>query len=127
MARALWPQPLTIRVKPQRKLPSKVLKQLGGAKSKIGVRVPADPLMREIVSRAGRPLLASSANRERKTGDHSPAQVRRNFGATVDLFVDRGDLQPGPLSTVIDVKKGQLVVERAGAISEDTLRKLAAG
>ncbi len=123
-ARKVWPLPLTIRVKPSDDLPGKVRKQLGGAKSKIGVRIPSDPLMREVVDRVGRPLLVSSANRDRKSGAQSPAQVRKTFGATVDLFVDRGDLQPGITSTVIDVRDGELVVEREGTVDEKTLREL---
>ena len=123
MARELWPQPLTIRVQPHSGLPSKVLKQLGGTKSKIGVRIPGDPLARTIVSIMGKPLLVSSANRERKAGDSSPAQVRKTFGGRVDVFVDKGDLKPEPLSTVIDVVDGKVVVERPGAISEQTLAR----
>jgi len=126
VARTVWPMPLTIRVKPSDGLPRKVLKQLGGAKSKIGVRIPSDPLMRAVVDRVGRPLLVSSANRDRKSGAQSPAQVRKTFGATVDLFVDRGDLQPGIISTVIDVRDGELVVEREGSLSEAALRELLA-
>lgn len=123
-ARKVWPLPLTIRVKPSDELPGKVRKQLGGAKSKIGVRIPSDPLMREVVDRVGKPLLVSSANRDRKSGAQSPAQVRKTFGATVDLFVDRGDLQPGITSTVIDVRDGELIVEREGTVDEKTLREL---
>lgn len=126
IARKVWPMPLTIRVKPSADLPSKVLKQLGGAKSKIGVRIPSDPLMRAVVDRVGRPLLVSSANRDRKSGAQSPAQVRKTFNATIDLFVDRGDLQPGLTSTVIDVRDGELVVEREGTLSEEALRELMA-
>jgi tRNA A37 threonylcarbamoyladenosine synthetase subunit TsaC/SUA5/YrdC len=34
----LWPRPITIRVKPSYNLPSKVLKQLGGKKIRLGLR-----------------------------------------------------------------------------------------
>jgi L-threonylcarbamoyladenylate synthase len=124
VARQLWPGPLTIRVALTSDLPDKVRKLLGGGKGRIGVRVPADPLLRQILRSCGRPLLVSSANRERKTGDSSPAQVRKNFATTVDLFLDRGDLTPGPRSTVIDIRDGELVVERAGLVTEERLREL---
>lgn len=118
LGRALWPQPLTIRVVPSSQLPKKVLKQLGGAKSRIGVRIPSDPLVRAVVASAGAPLLVSSANRERKSGASSPAQVRKNFGNQVDVFVDMGDLSPEPSSTVVDIKDGKVLVERAGVVTE---------
>jgi len=116
LARALWPKPLTVRVKPHPDLPSKVLKQLGGSKSKIGVRVPADAFICALVKRVDRPLLVSSANKEDKSGDGSPAQVRKSFSAHVDLFVDRGDLAPELPSTVVEVHDGQVIVDRAGSI-----------
>ena len=123
IARAHWPGPLTVRVKPHEDLPGKVRKQLGGKKSKIGVRIPADPLLRSLAECVGRPLLVSSANREKKSGESSPAQVRKTFAARVDVFVDHGDLSPEPTSTVIDIKNGEIVVERAGAISKETLER----
>jgi L-threonylcarbamoyladenylate synthase len=126
LARALWPQPLTIRVTPHPDLPAEVLKQLGRSKSRIGVRIPGDELVRSLVRTVDRPLLVSSANKEKKAGDSSPAQVRRSFAGHVDLFVDQGDLSPEPLSTVIDVKNGKVVIERAGAISAARLDELAA-
>lgn len=116
-----WPGPLTIRVRPRGDLSPKVIKQLGGKKSRVGVRVPDDPLLRAIVERTRRPILVSSANRPKKAGDSSPAQVRKNFGRRVDLFVDGGDLKPEPSSTVIDIVDDAIVVERAGSIDVDTL------
>jgi L-threonylcarbamoyladenylate synthase len=127
LARALWPQPLTIRVKPNPELPSKVLKQLGGSKSRIGVRVPADPFIRALLTEVGRPLLVSSANKEAKAGDGSPAQVRTSFSAHVDLFVDRGDLAPEPRSTVVEVHEGTVAVERVGAVGAEAIEQAARG
>jgi L-threonylcarbamoyladenylate synthase len=121
LGRALWPKPLTIRVRPSPELPSKVLKQLGGAKGKVGVRIPSEDLVCAVAARLGRPLLASSANKEARAGDGSPAQVRKSFAPHVDLFVDRGDLQPGPTSTVVEIQDGKVEVERAGAISSEEL------
>ncbi len=126
LASQLWPQPLTVRVQLHPDLPRKIAKQLGGKKAKVGVRIPADPLARDVASKVGRPLLVSSANRERKHGESSPAQIRRTFGARVDLFVDRGDLPPAPASTVIAIVDDALSIERAGAIEAETLHKLVA-
>ena len=102
-------------------------KQLGGKKAKIGVRVAADQLLAGIIGVARRPLLVSSANREKKGGDTSPAQVRKNFAGVVQLFFDQGDLPAEPASTVIDVVNGEIVIERAGAIDPAELHRLAAG
>ncbi|MBI4700116.1 MAG: Sua5/YciO/YrdC/YwlC family protein [Deltaproteobacteria bacterium] len=107
LARALWPQPLTIRVRPSAELPGKVVRQLGGAKSKLGVRVPSEPWLRAVVTLVDRPLLVSSANKQARAGESSAAQVRRSFGSSVALLVDRGDvvtdgceIVPGPIGPV---------------------------
>jgi len=117
LAEAHWPGPLTIRVSPGGELTSKVVKQLGGRKAKVGVRVPNDPWMQGLLEQVGVPLLVSSANRPRKAGESSPAQVRRTFGRWLDLFVDAGDLEPGPSSTVVQVDGDAVTVERPGAIA----------
>lgn len=126
IARQLWPRPLTIRVPPSPELPRKVLRQLG-KKARLGVRIPSDPLARAVVAAAGRPLLVSSANKERKAGARSPAQVRRTFAARVAVFIDQGDLKPGPPSTVIEVAKGKLLIKRQGAVTEELLRDVSDG
>ena len=122
LADALWPGPLTIRVKLHDQWPKKIIKHLGGKKAQVGVRVPEDDLVRAVVRKVGGPLLVSSANRQKKSGDSSPAQVRKTFAARVDIFVDSGDIHKDTVSTVIDIVKGELSVVRTGNIDEQTLR-----
>ncbi len=116
-----WPGPLTLRVDLSSALPSKIVKQLGKKKSRVGVRVPQSDLAHRIVAHAGVPLLVSSANRERRHGESSPAQVSRTFGARVAMFFDVGDLKPGDPSTVIEVVDGAIKVLRPGSIPESAL------
>ena len=63
-------------------------------------------------------LIFTAANKQKKQGAGSPAQVRKNFARHVDLFVDAGDLAPADPSTVIDFQDGQFEVTRAGALSD---------
>jgi L-threonylcarbamoyladenylate synthase len=124
VARAFWPQPLTVLVDPHPSLPSVIGKQLAAAHGKIGVRVPSEPLVIEAITAFGRPLLVSSANKEKKHGETSPAQVRKNFVSRVALFIDKGDLAAEPLSTIIEVVDDKIVVTRQGAVSADAIQKL---
>ena len=113
----LWPAPLTILFDASGALPVKVRKQLGSAK--IGVRVPEDAMARELMKHLSGPLLVSSANREHKHGEQSPAQVRKNFANQVDLFIDAGDLPASSHSTVVDVDGGgEVKVTRQGVLEE---------
>lgn len=113
-----WPGSLTILFEPHGNLPAKVVKQLARANGHIGVRIPDDPIARAIVESFGGPLLISSANREKKAGDGSPAQVRKNFVHRVDLFIDAGDLAPQPPSTVVAVHSDTVQVTREGSITD---------
>jgi len=122
LATQFWPGPLTILFEAHPDLPRKVKKQLTAGKKKIGVRVPDDELLSAIVNAFGRPIVVSSANRERKAGADSPAQVRKNFGRQIDLFVDAGDLQGRSSSTVVDIDAGELRMIRPGAIDVSVIQ-----
>ena len=116
IADKLWPQPVTIRVKASSELPHKVLKQLGGKKARLGVRTPASELAQEVVKAIGTPLLVSSANRQKKSGESSAAQVSRTFAPHIDLFINCGDLRPEKPSTIITVENDAVLIERLGAV-----------
>ena len=69
-----------------------------------------------------KPILVSSANLARKQGANSAQQVRKNFGRTVQLMVDAGDLKKVVKSTLVDVTNGNPAVVRAGAIPEEAIQ-----
>ena len=71
--------------------------------------------------------MVSSANLAKKKGANSIAQVKKNFGRTVDLIVDAGDLPQNPASTLVDVSNGAVSIIRAGAIGEDLIMGALAG
>jgi L-threonylcarbamoyladenylate synthase len=127
IAETLWPQPITIRLSPSSELPSKVRKQLGGKKVRLGVRAPEDELAREIVKKVGSPILVSSANRQKKAGESSPAQVSKTFGPHIDLFFNQGDLRPETPSTIIKIEDDAVVIERQGAVDATTIENCALG
>ena len=122
---AFWPGPLTIQFEANPDLPRKVIKQLTRANGHIGVRIPDDPVAMAMVEAFGGPLLVSSANKEKKAGDSSPAQIRKNFVHRVDLFVEAGDLVTEAPSTVVNIDSGTPKVIRPGAISEEQLLAVA--
>ena len=126
LAQKVWPGPVTILFEASPKLPRRVVKHLLAGRTKIGVRIPEDPFVLEVIRTFGGPVLVSSANREKKNGSRSPAQVRKNFFGRVDLFLDAGDLAVQPASTIVDFHQGEPVITRAGAISGDQIQTLCA-
>ena len=122
LAESFWPGPLTIMFEPKA-LSKKLTKQITTKSGKIGLRVPNDALTQQILARCKRPLLISSANREKKGGESSPAQVKKNFGNNVAIFVDAGDLVGAQKSTVIDPTDGDFSVTREGFVTEEEIRE----
>ena len=122
MAKALWPGPLTILFEPSDELPRKITKQVAKANGHIGVRIPQDDMILSILEAFGGPVLVSSANKEKRGGETSPAQVRKNFVSKVAVFLDAGDLQGTPASTVVEVDNGEWSITRQGEITADNLQ-----
>jgi len=122
----LWPQPLTLVLPPSAALPAKVRSMLTRATGKLGIRVPDDPLASAILAAFGGPLLLSSANLEQKPGASSAAAVRQRFAGSVDIWVDAGDVRPGPPSTVVEVTEQAWKVLRDGSIPLAELERAAA-
>ncbi|MDD5309258.1 MAG: L-threonylcarbamoyladenylate synthase [Deltaproteobacteria bacterium] len=118
LMRRYWPGPVTLLFEPNEAIDPKVRKPLTKAKGWIGVRLPDDEVPSNVVKAFGRPLLVSSANLATKHGASSVAQVRKNFGRTVDLLIDAGDLAEKAKSTLVDVSNGGASVVRAGAVNE---------
>jgi len=124
LAEMMWPGPLTLLVPTQKSLPKKITKQIAGGKgNQVGVRVPETDWLAQVVRELGRPVIVSSANREKKGGDTSPAQIRKNFGRELDYFIEDGELVEEPSSTVVEVNNGVVRVVRAGAIDEDFIQE----
>ena len=118
---AFWPGPLTLLFKPSEALPKELRKALSKGRKKIGVRVPADRIVSEILRLSQTPLLVSSANVASKKGARSVAQVKMNFGRWLDIFIDAGDLTPYEPSTLVDFKNDAIHIIREGMISEDDI------
>lgn len=122
-----WPGPVTLLFKANDDLHPKVKKALTKAKGWLGVRVPEDDLTLAILKNFKRPVIVSSANLAKKAGANSVAQVKKNFGRTVDLLLEKGDIAPGSNSTLVDVSSGEVSVIRAGAVAEEEILSALAG
>ena len=127
LMRRFWPGPVTLLFKANDDLHPKVRKPLTKAKGWLGVRIPDDDLSRAVLAAFGRPVLVSSANLASKQGARSVAQVKKNFGRTVDLLVDAGDVPESTNSTLVDVSNGTVAVIRAGAVTEQHIREALVG
>jgi L-threonylcarbamoyladenylate synthase len=111
LAALYWPGPLTL-----------VLDRPGGGT--VGVRVPAGPVVREILVAYGEPLYATSAN---LSGEPAPKElegVDPRVSEAVDLIV-KGEPGSGEASAVVDLSGGRVRLLRATVdLTEETLSHL---
>ena len=114
-----WPGDLTLLFDAHNNIPKKVRKNL--SLSQIGVRIPRDPCMSQLVEAFGGPLLVTSANKAKKVGAHSEAQIRKNFSQWLDILVSAGDVKTQKPSTIVDVRGAAPTLRREGAIEFDQI------
>ncbi len=114
LASKFWPGPLTILLRPKKKLPKKII----GPGNLVGVRVPGDKWLRELLVKLEVPLTATSANLAGKPTPYSSSDVRKFMKqAKLNYLVDAGRLPRRPASTVVRWQQGKLKVLRPGAIA----------
>ncbi|HUJ24027.1 MAG TPA: L-threonylcarbamoyladenylate synthase [Bryobacteraceae bacterium] len=113
LAMEFWPGPLTLVLPKRECIPGIVTAGL----PTVGVRVPANDAALALLSEAGVPIAAPSANRFTELSPTTAGHVRKSLGADVDLIVDGGPTQVGIESTVISLAGPKPRLLRPGMIS----------
>ncbi|BCW94453.1 MAG: hypothetical protein KatS3mg007_2347 [Thermoanaerobaculum sp.] len=103
--REVWPAPLTVVFPARQPLP--------GSGATVAVRVPAMPLLRELLAEVG-PLTATSANASGQAPARTVAELGELAGK-VDLVLDGGSTPGGLPSTLLDATAVPARVVRPGA------------
>ena len=113
-----WPGGLTIVIEAKDLLP--VLTAGGHT---VGVRIPDNPILLQILQAFGGPTAITSANLSGETPATSPEEIGSELASRIDMIVDGGET-PGPIpSTVYDISVSPPLIRRHGVISEETLTK----
>jgi L-threonylcarbamoyladenylate synthase len=107
-----WPGPLTLVLPGADWLPDEVK----GAGPTVAVRVPADPMLREILKEMRSTLAAPSANLPNRPPAATAKEVGRLFGEAVGLVLDGGEVQGGVPSTIVDCTRPAAEILREGAV-----------
>jgi L-threonylcarbamoyladenylate synthase len=111
LADLYWPGPLTL-----------VLDRASGGT--VGVRVPAGPVVRELLDAYGKPLYATSANLSGEPAPKGLEEVDPRVSEAVDLIVE-GQVGSGEASAVVDLSGGRVRLLRATEnLPEERLAKL---
>ena len=118
VAARFWPGPLTLVGQARDDLPY----ELTAGSGTIGVRLPNDENVRDLIRACGGALTGTSAN----LSGHAPARtakdVEAQFPTGVDLVIDGGEVEVTKPSTVLDLSTGKARLIREGAITREALR-----
>ncbi len=117
LAEAFWPGPLTMVLPRAATVPDAITS--GGPT--VGVRCPSHPVAAAIITAAGAPIAAPSANRFGRISPTSAAHVADELGGRIDLIVDAGRSEHGLESTVVTIDGDEVVILRHGAITREAL------
>jgi tRNA threonylcarbamoyl adenosine modification protein (Sua5/YciO/YrdC/YwlC family) len=119
LARKFWPGPLTIIVKASARLPLKVTANTGN----VALRVPSAKIPLAVITAAGIPITATSANLSGESECTSAEAVRDQLQDRVSIIVDGGPSPREVASTIVDLTDSEKrwYVLREGAISSQEI------
>ena len=102
----LWPGPLTV-----------IVPGFDGCST--ALRVPDDDRLQDLLFALNKPLYSTSVNKSACESLYKSDDIEREFGSTVDLFVNEGNMEGGMPSTIIDVSEKPYKLVREGACYVD--------
>ncbi len=109
-----WPRPVSV-VVPM--IDDKLMYLHGGAMS-LPVRIPNPSGLLNLLIKTG-PLITTSANRPNNKSANTIQEAIDIFGFGIDFYVDGGNLENRPASTIIRVIDDEIEVLREGAVKID--------
>lgn len=121
LMKRFWPGPLTLVLPKSTIVPDIVTAGLGT----VAVRVPANPDALALITAAGCPIAAPSANRFGRLSPTTAAHVKQQLGTGPDIILDGGQTRIGVESTIITFSKDRPVLLRPGGLPLEEIEKVA--
>lgn len=118
-----WPGPLTIIFRKSAAVSSVVTAGL----DTVAVRMPSHPVALALITMAGLPIAAPSANSSGKPSPTSARHVIDDLMGRVDVIIDAGDTDIGLESTVLNMSSYPPEILRPGGVTIEELRKVLRG
>ena len=112
LAEKFWPGPLTIVVRKSALVPDIVT---GGGPT-VALRCPNHPVALALLSAAGVPIAAPSANRSGELSPTTAEHVRKSLAEKYDILLDDGPCPIGLESTVVEITVAGVRLLRPGSI-----------
>ena len=120
LAEAFWPGPLTMILKKKDIIPDAVSAGL----DTVGIRMPSNPVILEIISRTRLPLAGPSANRSGRPSPTDAQTVYEDMTGRIPLILDGGSCKIGVESTVISLAGDVPVLFRPGYVTASQIERV---
>ncbi len=119
LAKRFMPGPLTVILQKKDTIPY----QTTGGLDTVAVRCPSHPIAHAVISAAGLPIAAPSANISGRPSATCAEYVIEDFDGKVDMIIDGGECEIGLESTIVMINQtnDSLLLLRPGAITYDAL------
>lgn len=120
LAAHFWPGPLTMIFEKSAAVPYGTT----GGLDTVAVRMPSDPVARELIRVAGGFVSAPSANTSGRPSPTTAKHVAEDLAGKIDMILDGGDVEIGLESTILDMTVTPPMILRPGAITAEMLEEL---
>lgn len=120
LADFFWPGPLTIILKKTELIPNEVSAGL----DTVGIRMPKNPVIFEVISKTNLPLAGPSANRSGRPSPTNAACVYEDLKGRIPLVIDGGGCDIGVESTVISLVGEKPVIFRPGFVTQKQISEV---
>jgi L-threonylcarbamoyladenylate synthase len=115
VARAFWPGPLSIVLKLK---DIRISKLVTAGLDSIAIRIPNHEIALDLISRAGVPIAAPSANPSNYISPTLADHVKKHFKSSGIMILDGGRSSIGLESTIIDARSDKIKILRHGYIGK---------
>lgn len=115
LMKAFWPGPLTLIFKKSALVPYGTT----GGLDTVAVRMPSDPVARELIRLSKVPIAAPSANTSGRPSPTTADHVWQDMNGKIEMILDGGPVGIGVESTIIDVSGSSPMILRPGAVTEE--------
>jgi tRNA threonylcarbamoyl adenosine modification protein (Sua5/YciO/YrdC/YwlC family) len=90
----------------------------------VGIRFPDDPTAMELLTAAGVPVVAASANPAAKPAPVNAVEALTTLEGKVDLVLDAGRTRYAKPSTIVEVTDNSFQILREGVLDERMIRRM---
>lgn len=118
LAEAYWPGPMTMVLEKSDLIPDEVSTGL----PTVGIRFPSHPVAQALITKAGVPIAAPSANLSGLPSTTTAEHVMRDMNGKIEAVLDGGACGVGVESTIITVASDPPRLLRPGGITLEQLR-----